>query len=205
MAKRRQSPRTSDHFTRRAKAAGFPARSVFKLEEIDRRVQLLKPGMRVLDLGAAPGSWALYAAQRVGPSGKVRAIDIQPMEFALPRQVQVEQADIFSLDPIGLAHDGLFDVVVSDMAPSTSGQRHLDQYRSFELFMQALAIAKAVLTPQGAFVGKLFSGAEFPEAKQAMAQHFARVRVLRPEATRKESYELFVYGAGVKAASGSSD
>lgn len=161
--------------------------------------------MRVLDLGAAPGSWALYAAQRVGPSGKVHSIDIQPMEFALPRHVQVEQADIFSLDPTRLASDGLFDVVVSDMAPSTSGQRHLDQYRSFELFMQALSIAKVVLTPQGAFVGKLFSGGEFPEAKQAMTAHFARVRVLRPEATRKESYELFVYGAGTKTASPSTD
>ena len=160
--------------------------------------------MRVLDLGAAPGSWALYAAQRVGPLGKVHAIDIQPMEFALPRHVQVEQADIFSLDPTALAGDGLFDVVMSDMAPSTSGQRHLDQYRSFELFMQALSIAKVVLTPQGAFVGKLFSGGEFPEAKQAMTTHFARVRVLRPEATRKESYELFVYGAGAKATSGPS-
>lgn len=157
--------------------------------------------MRVLDLGAAPGSWALYAAQRVGPSGTVHAIDIQPMEFALPSHVQVEQADIFSVDLTRLSHEGPFDVVMSDMAPSTSGQRHLDQYRSFELFMQALTIAKAVLAPQGAFVGKLFSGAEFSEAKQAMTQHFARVRVLRPEATRKESYELFVYGAGIKTPS----
>lgn len=198
MSKRRSSTRSADHFTQRAKAAGFPARSVFKLEEIDRRAALFKRGMRVLDLGAAPGSWALYAAQRVLPNGFVHAIDIQPMQFALPHHVHVEQADIFAMDLETLKAKGPFDVVMSDMAPHTSGQKHLDQYRSFELFMRAFSIATEVLTSDGAFLGKLFTGGEFPEAKRALTLHFKQVRVFRPEATRKESYELFLYGIGRK-------
>src|ERR1700748_638810 len=130
-----------DHFTREAKKAGFPARSVFKLEEIDRRVRLLRPGMRVLDLGATPGSWSLYAAQKIGPRGKLLAVDLDPLGTALPPQAEFFQGDAFSLTSDELARFAPYDVVLSDMAPRTSGTRVSDQARSFELFMRALAVA----------------------------------------------------------------
>lgn len=154
--------------------------------------------MRVLDLGAAPGSWSLYASKQVGPGGIVQAIDINPLDIDLPKNVHGEQADIFEIDLASFETGDLFDVVLSDMAPNTTGQKHLDQYRSFELFMRALVIASRCLQEKGAFLGKLFSGGDFPEAKRELTHFFERVRVLRPLATRKESYELFLYGAGRK-------
>ena len=185
--------RPQDHFGRRAKREGYPARSVYKLAEIDRRLRLLRPGMRVLDLGAFPGSWTMYAADKVGGKGRVIGVDLTKHEGALPPNAEIRQGDAFALDPGAI---GTFDVVLSDMAPSTSGQKQLDQYRSFELFMRALDVATKVLVPGGAFVGKIFQGGDFPAAKKAVAAAFEDVRVIRPEATRKESYETFLAGLG---------
>lgn len=193
MGRRRQ-----DHLARKAHAAGFPARSVYKLEEIDRRTQLLRAGQRVLDLGCAPGSWARYIAQKVGPSGLVLGFDLTPVTIALPPHARCEVLDLLQHDP-PLSVDGRgFDVVVSDMAPSTEGVRFADQYRSYELYRRALDIAARALVPEGAFVGKIFQGAELDEAKKATAALFAKTRLIRPEGTRTESYELFVVGVGKK-------
>src|ERR1700734_810919 len=113
-----------DHYTRAAKERGFPARSVFKLEDIDRRVRLLRPGMSVLDMGAAPGSWAMYAAQKVGRTGKVLAVDLEPLSTALPPGNTVFlQGDALSLENEKLALYAPYDVVLSDMAPRTPGNR----------------------------------------------------------------------------------
>jgi len=169
---------------------------VYKLEEIDRRVGLFKKGQRVLDLGASPGSWTLYAAQRVGPSGRVLGIDLKDPEVALPPQAEIRTLDAFAVDPETLG--GPFDVVISDMAPKTSGQRHADQYRSYELVMRALELSKAVLQPGGAFVAKIFQGAEFEDARNAIREVFSKVRVIRPKATRDESYEVFLVGIGFR-------
>jgi len=185
-----------DRFTREAKKAGFPARSVFKLEEIDRRVRLLRPGMRVLDLGAAPGSWAMYAANRIGPAGRLLAIDLKPLEIGLPRHAFFVQGDALSLENESLATFAPYDVVLSDMAPSTTGNRLGDQTRSFELFMRALAIAATLVRVGGAFVGKIFMGEDLPLARAELRRHFATERLLRPEGTRSVSYELFVVGLG---------
>jgi 23S rRNA (uridine2552-2'-O)-methyltransferase len=155
---------------------------------------LLKKGQRVLDLGASPGSWTLYAAQRVGPAGRVLGIDLEPCEVALPSHAEIRALDAFEIDPSSLG--GPFDLVISDMAPKTSGQRHADQYRSYELVMRALELAKAVLAPGGAFVAKIFQGAEFEDARAALRAVFDKVRVIRPEATRDESYEVFLVGFG---------
>src|SRR5687768_5337254 len=111
--------RRPDHYARRAKKEGRPARSVYKLEEIDGRWRLLRRGDRVLDLGCAPGSWMQYAAERVGPGGRVVGYDLAPVTIRLPPQAEAHVADVFALDPAGLG--GPFDVVVSDMAPSTMG------------------------------------------------------------------------------------
>lgn len=189
----------ADHFTRAAKKAGYPARSVFKLEEIDRRVRLLKPGMRVLDLGAAPGSWTLYAAQKIGGKGQLLAIDLDAIAVPLPPNVTFVQGDALALDSDALATFAPYDVVLSDMAPRTTGNRLGDQTRSFELFMRALAVAEKLLAPGGAFVGKIFMGEDFPAAKKAVKRVFAEERAIKPEGTRSSSYELFLIGLGKKA------
>lgn len=187
-----------DARTREARAAGYPARSVFKLEEIDRRARLLRPGQRVLDLGAAPGSWSLYAAQRVGGSGKVVAVDLEPLVIPLPEHVTAIVGDALALESEAMAEHGPYDVVLSDMAPRTTGNRLGDQTRSFELYMRALAVAEGLLAPGGAFVGKIFMGEDFPVARTATKRLFAEVRVIRPEGTRATSYEIFLVGLGKK-------
>ena len=192
MRAQRNPYKKPDRFTVAAKKAGFPARSVFKLEEIDRRVRIFRPGMKVLDLGAAPGSWALYAAQRVGPKGRVLAIDLQPITVAMPPNAEARVGDAFAIS--SLEEQGPFDVVLSDMAPSTTGVRFTDQSRSFDLFMQALAIAEASLAPGGTFVGKIFMGEDLPKARAKVRELFTKERLIRPETTRASSYELFVIG-----------
>lgn len=188
--------RTQDHFARQAKRDGFPARSVYKLQEIDRKVRLFKSGLSVLDLGASPGSWALYAAKQVGLSGRVLALDLKEPKTALPANVEWRVGDAFTQAIEEFAAPHSFDVVLSDMAPSTTGRKDLDQYRSFALFMRALELADGVLAPGGAFVGKIFQGAEFEQARNAVRARFETVRVIQPPATRAESYEIFLTGQG---------
>jgi len=155
-------------------------------------VGLFKKGYRVLDLGASPGSWTLYAAERVGPSGRVLGIDLHDPDVALPPQAEIRALDAFQVSPDILG--GPFDLVISDMAPKTSGQRHADQFRSYELVMRALELTKVVLEPGGSFVAKIFQGAEFEDARNSVREVFSKVRTIRPEATRDESYEVFLVG-----------
>jgi 23S rRNA (uridine2552-2'-O)-methyltransferase len=191
---RRGNRRPQDHFGHRARKEGYPARSVYKLQEIDRRLRIFRPGQRVLDLGAAPGSWSLFAAERVGSQGHVIGIDRQPIAIAAPPNVRFVQLDLETAEPDALAELGTFDVVLSDMAPRTSGQRQRDQFLSFELYLRALTTAERVLAPGGYFVGKIFQGAEFPEARAATARWLQNVRILKPDASRSESYEIFIAG-----------
>ena len=195
-----KNPYKGDHKTALAKKQGYPARSVFKLEEIDRRTRLLRPGQRVLDLGAAPGSWSLYVAKKIGDKGRLLAIDLKPLEVALPAGAEFVQGDALSLENATLAKLAPYDVVLSDMAPSTTGNRLGDQTRSFELFMAALAVAAALVKPGGAFVVKIFMGEDFPLAKKEVKKHFAEERTIRPEGTRSVSYEVFLIGLGRRAA-----
>lgn len=192
MAHRR---RHQDSYGRRAKREGYAARSVYKLQEIDEKVGLLRRGARVLDLGAYPGSWTAFAAERVQAEGKVLGLDIQAFRGVLPKHAEMRKEDVFEVDPETL---GTFDVVMSDMAPSTTGHRFTDQARSFALFMRALEIATLVLVPGGSFVAKIFQGGDFPEAKKAVADRFEKVRIVRPHATRTESIETFVVGLGFR-------
>jgi 23S rRNA (uridine2552-2'-O)-methyltransferase len=116
-----------DVHARAARAQGYPARSVFKLQEIDRRCRIFRPGQRVLDLGAAPGSWSLYASQRVGKPGRVVAVDRSEIEQALPGNVRVHQLDLMQTELPQLSEFAPYDVVMSDMAPNTSGTKARDQ------------------------------------------------------------------------------
>jgi 23S rRNA (uridine2552-2'-O)-methyltransferase len=200
MAKRPQKNpyKGPDHFTRAAKQQGYPARSVFKLEEIDRRVRLLKPNQHVLDLGATPGSWSLYVTQKIGQSGHLLAVDLEPLQVPLPANATFIQGDALSLDNEALALYAPYDLVLSDMAPRTTGNRLGDQTRSYELFIRALAVAEKLLKPGGAFVGKIFMGEDFQKAKNAVKRLFAEERAIKPEGTRSSSYELFLIGLGKK-------
>ena len=206
MARKTNPYKGQDRFTKDAKSAGYPARSVFKLEEIDTRVRLLKPGMHVLDLGASPGSWAMYVAKKIGPGGKLLAMDLKPLETALPPGNCVFfLGDALSLDNANLATFAPYDVVLSDMAPNTSGNRMADQARSFELFMRALAVAATLTKPGGAFVGKIFMSEDLPLARAELRKHFANERLIRPEGTRSVSYEIFVVGTERRQGSGGGD
>ena len=197
---RRKNPYVADAATRRAKAAGYPARSVFKLEEIDRRVRLLGRGQHVLDLGAAPGSWTMYASERVGPKGRVVAVDLQEMPGTFADNVTILKADALDLEADALRAGAPYDVVLSDMAPRTSGNKLLDQTASHELFMRALEMALALGKPGGRFVGKLFMGPDFAVARKAVAGRYEKVQVIRPGGTRRQSSELFLVGIGLGAA-----
>ncbi len=198
MSKSKNLYQRADSFTKAAKAQGYPARSVFKLEEIDRRVRLLKSGQRVLDLGAAPGSWSMYAAKKIAPSGKLLAIDLSEIQGSLGPNAQIVRGDALSLANEALATFAPYDVVLSDMAPSTSGSKVADQARSFELFMRAVEIARALGAPGGSFVGKLFMSEDFIKAREALRALFGEVRTIKPEGTRASSVEVFLIGLGRK-------
>lgn len=185
--------RKPDPFTAKAHKQGFPARSVFKLEEIDRRCQLIKGGQRVLDLGAAPGSWTRFLSQRVGPRGTVVAVDLNPLKVGAPNVI-ADQVDVFAVPLTYFVERGPFDLVVSDIAPHTSGIKEADAARSEELVERCLDIAEACLAAGGSFVAKIFVGGGFDAVRARFRGVFETVRVIKPEASRKESVEIYLVG-----------
>lgn len=198
MNRRRNPYARPDARTLRARAAGYPARSVFKLEEIDRRFRLFKSGQRVLDLGAAPGSFSRYAGERVLPAGAVLAVDLTAIDADLGRNVTTLQADAFEAPSDALSRLGPYDVVLSDMAPKTSGSKVTDQAVSLELFLRALELAVALGKPGSAFVGKLFMSAEYRAARDRLAAHYVDVHTVRPAGTRKQSSEVYLVARGLR-------
>ena len=190
-----------DHYFLKAKQENYPARSVYKLKEMDARFKLLKLGMTVLDLGAAPGSWSLYAAQKVGCSGLVLACDLQEPGVQFPNNVIFCQQDIFEISPEFsnlLTMHGKFDLLMSDMAPRTTGTKFTDQARSFALCLQALEVAKTWLKDGGAFITKIFMSSDFQELARAMRSEFLQVKTFKPKSSRAESKEIFEIGLGFK-------
>jgi 23S rRNA (uridine2552-2'-O)-methyltransferase len=189
-----------DVHTRAAKQQGFPARSVFKLEEIDKRCRLLKPGQHVVDLGAAPGSWSMYASKVIGRGGKLLAIDLDPISVSLGPNATFVQGDAFDVASDVFAEHGPFDVVLSDMAPRTSGNRDADQWRSYELVMRAIEVARAHGKPGSSFVAKIFMSPDYEKARAALRELYTEVRTLRPETVRKNSIEVFLVAMNKRAA-----
>lgn len=194
-----------DHFARRAKKEGHPARSIYKLEEIDARWQLLRRNMRVLELGAAPGSWTQYAAERVGPGGGVVALDLQPLRVALPPHVQFAVCDVFTVGtgegPFGAAGAlGTFDCILSDMAPATMGDHKTDALRSAGLCEHAIHLSDTLARGGGHLVLKVLEGGEVPLLVQQMRQRYTKVERLRPQATRRQSTEIFLVGLSRRTA-----
>jgi len=182
-----------DHYTRRAREERWLARSVYKLEEIDRKVRLIRPGDRVLDLGCYPGSWSQYSVVKVGPKGEVVGVDLKkPDRFSSPRFRFIE-ADVLSLDVAWLREQvGTRELVISDLAPATSGIPVTDTSRSIELARRALEVALAVLKKGGHFLCKVFEGPEVKAFRTGLTEHFARVQAHRPSAVRKASKEVYV-------------
>ena len=185
--------RWEDHYTRRAREAQWLARSVYKIEEIDKKVHLLHAGDRVLDLGCYPGSWSQYSVAKIGPKGDVVGVDLKnPDRFSSPR-FKFIQADVLSLDVDWLRKQvGLRELVISDLAPATSGIRVTDESRSMELALKALDIALAVVEKGGHFLCKVFEGPDVRAFRTELARHFSRVQTIRPSAVRKASTEIYV-------------
>ncbi len=181
-----------DVYYQRAKKEQFAARSVYKLQEIDQRFGLFRPGQRVLDLGCRPGSWLQYAAQRT--HGTLVGLDRQPLQVVIPG-ARLLVGDVFEIDAATLRGElSGFDVVLSDMAPDTTGVRHLDQARSEALFERALDLAEALLGPGGHFVGKLFQGPDWNRLLGRLRARFGETRTVKPESSRKDSIEQYVVG-----------
>jgi 23S rRNA (uridine2552-2'-O)-methyltransferase len=192
----------SDEYVRLAQDQGYRSRAVFKLIELDERDRLFEPGATVIDLGAAPGGWSQYAARRVGPKGKVLALDILPMD-ALPG-VTVVQGDFLDeavfqglLEAIG---GRSANVVLSDIAPNMSGNRNVDQPRSMYLAELAFDLAERVLAPNGRIALKLFQGEGFQDYVALARKAFSSVVLRKPKASRPRSAEIYLVGKGYRGA-----
>ena len=190
----------SDPFVKLAQQQGYRSRAAFKLLEIQEKDQLLAPGMRVVDLGAAPGSWSQVAARLVGPRGQVLALDLLPME---PLDGVLVLTGDFREEEVlaGLrAHLGPepVDLILSDMAPNISGTAAVDQPRAAYLAELALDLAREVLKPGGALAVKTFQGAGFDQVLQAMRGSFAKVASRKPRASRPESREQYLIAKGFR-------
>jgi len=189
-----------DHWFRLAKEEGYRSRAAYKLIQIDERKKLLRRGMRVLDAGAAPGSWAQVAADRIGPAGEVVAVDLKQIEKAnLPRNVRVIRGDLTELDLAELGGRP-FDAILSDMAPDTTGDPSGDHFRSIRLCETLLDRAGEWLRPGGHLVMKVFEGGEYPNLLKRAAWLFHEAKGYKPQASRSESVEMFLVCHGYRGA-----
>ena len=186
--------KVQDHYFHKARKDGYVARSAYKLEEIDQRHQLLKRGQKVLDLGCAPGSWLQYTSRQIGESGRLLGIDLQAVAISLPPQVEVLQADIYKLNRSGAWWENPFDVILSDMAPKTTGVRSADADRSYALNQYALWLAEQHLSKGGCLLVKAFQGAPLQQLQQEFRQMFTEVKICKPKSSRSESVEVFLLG-----------
>lgn len=184
----------NDEFVKLAQKEGYRSRAVYKLLEIDDKDKLLKPGMTVVDLGAAPGGWSELLSKRVGGSGRLFALDILPMD-ALGDVTFIEGdfTEQAVYDRLIKELGGKWvDLVISDMAPNTSGMKAVDQPKMMYLAELALEFAQTVLKPGGTFLTKVFTGEGVDEYKKELRQHFAKIIVRKPKASRSRSSEIYL-------------
>ena len=187
-----------DKFFKQAKREGKLARSVYKLEELNRRDRLIRKGDTVLDLGASPGSWLEYILETVGPDGVACAVDLKPIHKKFKGRATFKMMSVLDMTGEEFVREapGGFNAVVSDMAPNTSGIRLVDQARSLELCESVLGLAKRLLRKNGNFVCKMFYGGESENFKKTVATFFREAKIRKPEACRDESIEHYVVGLG---------
>lgn len=191
--------KVQDHYFKKAKKENYLARSIYKLEEIDKKYKIFSKGQNVLDLGYHPGSWIQYSSKTVGPEGSVVGIDIRDINKALLplKNVRVYQQDIFEVTDLAVLEvEEAFDVVVSDMAPNTTGVRSVDQLRSLNLIEQVFYHLPIFLKDGGNFVIKVFDGHEAQQFLKSQRKIFKEYHYLKPKSTRSVSKEFFVIGKG---------
>jgi 23S rRNA (uridine2552-2'-O)-methyltransferase len=202
---RHQAYDRKDAHYRRARAAGYRARSAYKLIELDDRHRLLRPGDLVVDLGAWPGAWMQVAAERVGPAGRVVGIDLAPIEpLGSPRVASVtgDVRDPAAISEVRRLLDGQASVVLCDLAPKLTGIRDTDEARASELANGAIALLGELLRPGGRLVLKLFMNQELSSLVRLLETRFEQVKTTRPEATRRGSSELYVVASGFQTSCG---
>ncbi|MCB2225563.1 MAG: RlmE family RNA methyltransferase [Desulfarculaceae bacterium] len=196
-------PGHPDAYYRRAKSQGYAARSVYKLQEMDRRYGLLKSGQAVLDLGCHPGSWLQFAAQKVGKKGRLVGVDLQPPGVQMPPGAHFIQADVLAISPGDIREQtGIesFDLVLSDVAPRTTGIKDRDAAASLELSEAALDMALGLLKPGGSFLAKVYFGPGVDELIRRVKRAFKLGKGHKPDASRSASKEIYILGKGLKKA-----
>ncbi len=195
--------KVQDYYFRKAKKERYPARSVYKLEEIQVKYHFLRPGDSVLDLGCHPGSWSLYASQIVGRKGVVVGVDIQET-VAAPRpegsEIHWIRQDIMEPELIEKVRKfrPAFKIMISDLAPKTTGHPWADHQQSLQLVHRTLLLARTLLHEHGHYICKVFQGEDFPEFVREVKEHFEMVKVVKPKSSRSESREVFVLGMDFK-------
>ena len=208
MSKKKRTPSSTrwlkehfdDKYVQKAQKLGLRSRAVFKIDEIQLKDKLIKPGMTIVDLGAAPGGWSQFAVEQVGDKGRVIACDILPMDPIagvdfLQGDFREEAVLAALLERVG---DAKVDVVLSDMAPNMSGTPAVDQPRSIYLIELALDMCKEVLAPNGSFVVKVFQGVGSEEYLKAVRELFKVVKVRKPYSSRARSREVYIVATGFK-------
>lgn len=194
--------KVKDHYFNKAKQESYFARSVYKLEEIDEKYKILRPGMQVVDFGYHPGSWIQYTSRVIGDEGRVVGIDVREVNKKLSgvKNVRVYQKDIFDISDLKqLEVDGQFDAVLSDMAPNTTGIKSLDQDRSLNLVESVIGLLPKFLKPGGNFVIKVFDSQNAQNYLKTQKGLFQEFHYLKPKSTRSVSKEFFVIGKNFKA------
>jgi 23S rRNA (uridine2552-2'-O)-methyltransferase len=185
----------ADSLTLQAKKENYPARSVYKLKEIQAKFKIIEKGDTVMDLGCSPGSWLIYASQCVGNKGFVFGIDLKQIDIKLPENTSSFVGDILDApEQLTDFEKKGCDVVLSDMAPATTGRKDVDAARSFELCETALNFAIKSLKPNGNFVCKIFQGSEFKEFEKRVKSKFKLSKIFKPESCRKASKEIYILG-----------
>ena len=191
----------NDPYVARAKREGYRSRAAFKLLEIDEKYHILKPGQRVVDLGAAPGGWSQIAAKKVGPKGKVVGIDLLPIDpMAGVEFIQLDFLDESAPGKLIEMLGGPADVVMSDMAANTTGHKKTDHLRIIGLAEAAIYFAREILAPGGVFIAKVFQGGTENQLLTDLKRDFAVVRHVKPAASRADSAELYVLATGFRGA-----
>lgn len=188
-----------DAYYHRAKKEGYAARSVYKLEEIDKRYKLLRRGQKVLDLGCHPGSWMQYVAKKVGPKGLVVGVDLKPPAVELPGHTRFVQGDLSSMEPEALREfTPAYDLVLSDAAPKTTGVKGSDVIRSLELTTAAVELGLKLLKPGGALVAKVFYGKDVDQLIHRVKRAFKMGKAYKPQVTTAGSKEIYLLGRDFK-------
>lgn len=191
----------ADFFTKKAHSEGYPARSVYKLEEINTAHRLIKPGDSVLDVGAAPGSWTLFTHRElIKGNGKIVSVDLNPLSLdPIPPTVISFTGDAFSKEiRAKLVEEGPYDAIISDAAPMTTGNRIVDTTRSEWLAEQVVILAGEQLKVHGNMVIKIFQGGGEQEVLKTMRQMFTKAKAFKPKASREDSFEIFLIGLDKK-------